>query len=651
MRFGYFVIFFLILALSVDADWNTYENDLRNSASSDGKGYFPLKTANFSNNDFGTDFQPLISDLDNDGKNEIVIFSNNSLIIFNPQLEIKFQAKIGSILGQPTLFDFNGTRNIIFNSRQSLDYFFAYKINNSKLVQNFNITLNNESNFSGIKCVNLNETAICVFKNKKNYVNVIELISRNYSIYNTSVYNETRQTVPAIGDIHNDGRYEAVWWFNEDNSNGYGFLVFDLSSRRLDTDFNNRGIIDNIFSPLILGDSLYFQLFTLKGQPVLVDLNNDNKLEIAASVFYDDSRNNDGSDWFTELFVYSHNGTKLFSKCDAPTAINSRCDDGSGEKSKWEGTNPFVLDYDKNAIDDICFVKDVKNKIGAIAFSHMALNCYNYSGDEIAKVNLSSFPDGVKETAMAADMNDDGSKEIVTSTHIYLLNGASIFDYNLGKYHPIAVDLDGNKGLDLIWSKDGQIKTFLDSNNYTMDLSVSASDINFFKYNSTHINVTAIIKNNGQMQADNAKVIIYNTETLDNNTAIFNIARNANATFSSILPLKDKEKILVSADYDNEISESDENNNYAYKTFLGLPYVFVSTVLEPSNIESEFKDYIKNNLVSGYYTDNGNEADVLVYIGKNNPRNMDMNVNFMNQHNIGYDYGNINYNDKIYSNP
>ena len=103
----------------------------------------------------------------------------------------------------------------------------------------------------------------------------------------------------------------------------------------MDNNFNNSGVVDNIFSPLILGPLLIHHLFELKGQPVLVDLNNDGKLEIAASVFYDDSRNDDGTDWFTELFVYSHNGTRLFSKCER-NVINNLCDDGSGQKSKWE---------------------------------------------------------------------------------------------------------------------------------------------------------------------------------------------------------------------------------------------------------------------------------------------------------------------------
>ena len=42
MRIIYFILFFPLLALSVDADWQSYENDLRNSANSNETGYFPL---------------------------------------------------------------------------------------------------------------------------------------------------------------------------------------------------------------------------------------------------------------------------------------------------------------------------------------------------------------------------------------------------------------------------------------------------------------------------------------------------------------------------------------------------------------------------------------------------------------------------------
>ncbi|HLC61174.1 MAG TPA: CARDB domain-containing protein [Candidatus Nanoarchaeia archaeon] len=633
MRLAYLVIFFLVLAATANAAWETYENDLRNSANSNDVGYFPLKTANFSNDDFGTDFQPLVSDLDHDSSSEVVIFSNNSLIILNPQLDVKSQIKIGGVLGQPTLFNINGTANIVFNARQDSDYFFAYNFYNSTLIQIFNISVSNDLNFSGIKCLNLNGTDSCIFKDKINYVHIINLESKiDNSYYVSANYNESHQTIPAIGDLDNDGNLDAVFWMPSNDGNNYGIFAFDLAAKSV------KWKVNTIFSAFLTS-------YILKGQPVLADLNNDEKLEVAVSVYYDDSFNQDSRlDKFTELFVYDYNGAKLFSRCETNPNLNAGCNSGNYPGREFDGTNPFVIDYDKNGINDICFLK-------TIDFSYMGIGCYNYSGSEIAEVKLIQSLDGVTETAMAADMNDDGSKEILTPSHIYLLNGTSIFDYNLGKFHPVAVDLDGNDGLDLLWSKDGRTKTFLDNNNYTMDLSVLLSDINFFKFNSTHITVTAVIKNSGQMQANNVKVIIYNTETLDNSTSVFNIRKNGNVTFSSIIPLKEKQKVLVSVDYDNEILESDEINNFAFKEFLGLPFVFVSTYLEPSNIEFEFKYYIKNNLVSGYYTDDEIQADVIVYIGKNNPRNKDMDVNFMNQYNIGYDYGNINYNDKIYSNP
>ena len=653
MKSYYFVIF-VLLSFSSNAAWQTYQNDLGNSGNANGTGYFPVATSNFSI-DFGMDFQPLADDIDMNGQKEIIIFSNNSLIIFNPQLEIISQAKIGTILGQPELFNFDNdsANEIIFNARQgSADYFFAYQLNNSNLQQEFNITLSHEANFSGIKCFKFNGTSYCTFKDEFNYVNIVNMSSRINSYYNTSAYEEVRQTVPAIGDIDNDGRYEAVWWFNENNASGYGFLVFDLINRSLETNFNNSGIVDNIFSPLILGPSLFHQLFELKGQPVLVDLNNDGLLEIAASAFYDDSFNQDSrTDWFSELFVYEYNGTKLFSKCEAPTVINSGCNDGGSSSNKWEGTNPFVLDYNKDGADDICFIKDVKRSTGAIVFDYLALNCYNYSGDEIAKVNLTDKSSSM-DTSILADMNGDGEKEIITMTKVYLLNGTSIFSYNLDMFNPIAVDLDGNNGLDLLWTREGQTKVFLDNINYTMDLSIS--DIIFSKLNETHVNVSAAVKNTGQVAIDNAKVAIYNDETLESKNFTFSIMRNANLTLSSALELKKGQKALSSIDPDNEINESDEGNNDLIKEFFDVPYVYVSWSADDSLnfVMNGVKDYIKDNLVSGYYTNDESKADFIVLLRKFHSLNEYDKSYTRNRHGWGFDsYSTIDYFDESHDAP
>ena len=140
-----------------------------------------------------------------------------------------------------------------------------------------------------------------------------------------------------------------------------------------------------------------------------------------------------------------------------------------GADARWEGTNPFVMDYDRNGIDDICFIKDEKS---GNSFSYMALNCYNYSGSEIARVNLTDDPDGVKGNSILADMNNDGSMELITRDRVYLLNGTPIFEYDFNDYFinplfaeraaPIPVDIDGNKGLDLLWTRGNRTTVFLE---------------------------------------------------------------------------------------------------------------------------------------------------------------------------------------------
>jgi len=640
----------ILLVTSAHAYWQTYQNDLANSGASNGTGYFPLMTSNFSNDDFGMDFQPLIGDLDGKGSSKIVIFSNNSLIIFNRELEIMKKIKVGGILGQPALFDYDndGLNEIIFNAEQNTtDYFFAYNYNNSNLSQKFNISLSNKANFSGIKCLHLDLTPICVFKDTANYVHIINLNSKVDDFYFISDSNERFQTVPAIGDIDNDGSTEAVFWLNNDSIGSYGLAAFDLSNRSMKRSFGINGIIKDVFFPSLEN------AFTLKGHPVLVDLNNDRKLEVAVSVFYDSSlpAGEQNTDRYTELFVYDANGTKLFSKCEVNTVLNSGCNEGLGNRDQWDGTNPFVIDFDKNGIDDVCFIKDVKS--GGI-FSYMAMNCYNYSGDEIAKVFLTGDGHGIQGNAIAADMNSDGEKDIVLRHKVYSANGTSIFKINnVEGQQLIPADLDGNNGLDLLWTSGSQTKVFLDNNNYTLDLEASA--INFFKFNKTHINATSAIKNKGQAEAKNVKAVIYNTHTMENATFLLGIKKGRNVTIGAVMGFVEDENAYVIVDYDNEINESNENNNDAFKKFLGLPYVFVGLRQEEYNILSFLEpviiDYVKNKLISGYYTDSENGADVRVYVGKGSTFNKNNNPSFRNDFGAGYDYGNVIYNDKAGINP
>ncbi|MEK6869105.1 MAG: hypothetical protein AABX74_02665, partial [Nanoarchaeota archaeon] len=221
--------------------------------------------------------------------------------------------------------------------------------------------------------------------------------------------------------------------------NNYGLMVFDLINKNFDFSFNNSGIVDNIVKPN--SDS-----FVLKGHPVLVDLNNDNKLEIAISSFYDETGSGElVNNWFTELFVYNSSGKELFSKCEENTVLSVGCNDGS-TSDRWEGTNPFVLDSDNNGIDDICFVKD-KKRFGA--FRNMTINCYNYSGNLLLDAEM---PSDTFKTATVADMNNNGILEVITHFRTYNLNSSLLLEHDFSNNFVIPADIDGNQGLDLVLS-------------------------------------------------------------------------------------------------------------------------------------------------------------------------------------------------------
>ena len=91
----------------------------------------------------------------------------------------------------------------------------------------------------------------------------------------------------------------------------------------------------------------------------------------------------------------------------------------------------------------------------------MTINCYNHSGGLLLDSELSPTIDILK-TAIVADMNNDGKKEIVTQNNIYVLNGTSILTYDLNANFAIPVDLDNNNRLDLVWTKQGMVKVFID---------------------------------------------------------------------------------------------------------------------------------------------------------------------------------------------
>ena len=200
---GVVALLFLILAPIANAAWEQYQNDLGNSGKADGIGYFGSSIITNSTNSLdGMNFQPLVDDVNNDNKNEIIIFSNDTLKVFDKFLNEIDKKRVGKLQGQPAIYniDNDSFKEIVFISNiSSTAYFFAYQYNNS-FFQEFNFTVLNGGIGSGVKCTLLGSTNICVFMDNKQYVHIVNMSSKNDSSYNTSVYNDTLEKIPAIGE-------------------------------------------------------------------------------------------------------------------------------------------------------------------------------------------------------------------------------------------------------------------------------------------------------------------------------------------------------------------------------------------------------------------------------------------------------------------
>ena len=153
------LLFALIIILSLfdtAAFWEEFNFDGFNTGKANGTGHFnERKIINITDSLNGMGFQPLVSDVDNNGKKEIIIFSGNYLKLFDNRLNLVNERFVGNLLGQPTVFNIDNDlfKEIIFISNVSnVDYFFAYQYNNSGFNHEFNLTVSNGGIGSGIKC-------------------------------------------------------------------------------------------------------------------------------------------------------------------------------------------------------------------------------------------------------------------------------------------------------------------------------------------------------------------------------------------------------------------------------------------------------------------------------------------------------------------
>lgn len=592
--------------------WKQSRNNLASFALSSGVGNFPTGNSfNLSNSSYGTIYEPRVGDIDFNNENEIIIFHNNSIKILDENLKLIAKNSIGKLRSHPVLFnsDNDSYLEIIFISRlDNLDYLIELQYNGSKFFSDFNFSLHNSGENANLRCFDFNGKK-CIFLSSNNDIFIANLDNNSYSNYSLNNYVDLSEKAPALSDFDNDGNMEIVSVYDNDGDGSRGILVFDIDEMSIDKKFNS-GFIDDI-------DEVVYS-------PIFLNADNFGDNEIVVSSLATNSLYYQG-----KISVYNSDGKEI-------------CSHYPSNEGLFLVESPVVMDCDKDGLNDDLLAAYTNFKWNSIAiFSCIrAEDCY-----VIQRGFNTNFEGKFSEKYYSADMNNDGVNDIVTSHGIFNLStGKSLHHYSFSG-NSLPVDMDGNGALDIIQTNENIIKILYDKNEYFYDLEIKPEDISFTK-NKINVNV----HNNGNKKADNVPILIVNAETLENKTASLSIDALSSASIYFEFALKENDEFAVFVDYENTIKEKFEDNNFAMRIFEPFPSVFLSVDLE-FPVENEFKEFFKDKLDFGYYSDDENNADVKLYIGKDNLLNKQKLAFTRDNFGFWYDAGNVYYNELIGTKP
>src|SRR3989338_10694551 len=108
------------------------------------------------------------ADIDNNGKNEIITFFNDSLIIFNKSLEVIAKKQVGNLRGQ---FDIENMDNdafieiiaVVNNSNRDNFTIIEFDGSDIKIEVTFDVT--SQNGYQDIRCIDFDKDGIneCIF--------------------------------------------------------------------------------------------------------------------------------------------------------------------------------------------------------------------------------------------------------------------------------------------------------------------------------------------------------------------------------------------------------------------------------------------------------------------------------------------------------
>ena len=465
------LIFLIFSMMIVKSEWTQYQ------FSSNSSGFFPNNNSfdsatliNLTNSMNGSNIQPLVSDLNGDDVNEIVVFNATNIFVYNTYLNLKTQYALGgNILGQPTLFNVSGNKGLelmLSLNVTDVHYFIIYNYSTT-FTSISNISIANNLTGSGIKCTDLNSTKSCVFMDNSFFIHVVNLsnltnpvdnatqVSSSPNRANTTNY----ETTPAIADFDSDGNKEALFWNDNDAGDRFGFVVFDLIAK-------TKKAFPSSFLPYSSNEKV--------NQPIFVSGSRDSTTQITFAI-----------NTVSQGKIYNYNGTGSLPLRTTGAAWPQPI---STPDNAFISSSLLAIDCDSDGLEDIAGMA-----YGGSTPGGSRLFCYNgnrtqlYSIDDIISVDI------IEKTATAVNISGNSTPEIVTYKGIYSFNGSLVYGFSgLGTQAPVPVDVNNDGKLDFLWADGASgVKLFVSNDSIAPAFSnLTKSPEISFKNQIVYVNIT-----------------------------------------------------------------------------------------------------------------------------------------------------------------
>jgi len=211
-----------------------------------------------SQTSYGSNYQPLVTDLDFDGVIDIVVQSDNFLLVYNNTWGLKAQHTV-ALTGQPTMTSVSDLDNSGFTSYESYivahneSVVWIYDFNGSKLTEIYELNVSTDQNISlgnnGFKCYYESsglDSELCISKYLRYSNDSLEqqtnggymTLNIPQTCHNTSCIattffdksdlNHTLATIPNFYDIDDSGAKEVIFCsdFDQNGKKQQKFLSF-----------------------------------------------------------------------------------------------------------------------------------------------------------------------------------------------------------------------------------------------------------------------------------------------------------------------------------------------------------------------------------------------------------------------------------------